>query len=161
VEGAEPEGGVRALGEGRRLDDADDRLAPVVQRDHGGERRQALDELFGPVHRVEDPLERGTRQARRVLLAEDAVVWTRRLDHLTLALLDVQVGARHVAAVGLLLDLEAVVQESANPTPRLVSERQRQVAEPGDVGWGDPTAEIDHDPIILTMSSPRCSIRAL
>src|SRR5207302_5466337 len=88
------------------------RRRPIpASRATGGsaERRDAIDELLGPVDRIQDPLERALGVCRRVLLADDAVVGEPASDELAEPTLDRVVDVRDQRCVGLRLDLEATL----------------------------------------------------
>src|SRR5207244_7670971 len=88
AERAEAGAGVDAKVERRVIDDADQRHASMVEGEHGAERRDAVDEFFGPVDRIDDPLKRAVRPRGRILLADDAVIGEPAVDQLARATLD-------------------------------------------------------------------------
>src|SRR5438552_18549662 len=65
-----------------------------------------MDELLGPVDRIQDPPERALGVCRRVLLADDAAVGEPASDELAETTLDRVVDVRDQRRVGLRLDLE-------------------------------------------------------
>ena len=103
---AEAIGGVHAQVEQRVVDDPDERCSLVVQAEDHAEVRDAVREVLGAVHRIENPLEGRVRVHRGKLLPEDAVLRELRADHLPQSLLHRHIDAGDEALVGLALYAE-------------------------------------------------------
>src|SRR3972149_5520912 len=79
---AEAIGGVHAQVEQRVVDDPDERCSLVVQAEDHAEVRDAVREILGAVHRIENPLKRRVGVYGGKLLAQDAVLRELRADQL-------------------------------------------------------------------------------
>ena len=102
--GARPLGADPAFAQGRAVDDADHRAAPVQQRDQTAEQRAPGDEGLGAVDGIENPDIFGVVALHAVFLAEDAVFRHRLGQDGPHRRLGAPIGDRDRAGIGLGVD---------------------------------------------------------
>src|SRR5262249_24030229 len=123
---AQPDAGVDEEVERRVIDDADQRRASMVEREHGAESRDAVDEFFGAIDRIDDPLKRAVGPRGRILVADDAVVGEPALDELAHSTLDRLIHLGDERPVGLRLHAEATFEGPRGDPARFVSQLDRR-----------------------------------
>jgi hypothetical protein len=102
--------GVVGVAQRRRLDDAGDQLAPVLQADERRPDRDAPHERAGAVDRVDDPAVAGRSRRVAVLLAEEPVAGERLFEARPKGQLRLAVGERDRRLVALGDDFEVGVE---------------------------------------------------
>ena len=136
------------------VDDADQLHVSMMEGQHGAERRDAVDELLGPVDGVHDPLERAVGPRGRILLADHAVVGEPASDELAQATLDRAIGLRDERGVGLRLHVEAALEGRLHDPARFVRQLDRRGMVALDVAGRDLRGRLSrHD--IASYSSSR------
>src|SRR5262249_52948830 len=98
----------------------------MVERENGAERWDAVDEFFGAVDRIDDPLKRAVGSRGRILLADDAVVGEPALDELAHSTLDRLIHLGDERPVGLRLHAEATFEGPRGDPARFVSQLDRR-----------------------------------
>src|SRR2546422_916760 len=134
AERAQPEAGVDAKVERGVVDDADQRHTSMVEGEHRPEGRDAMNEFFGPVDWIDDPLKRAVRPRGWILLADDAVIGEPAVDQLARATLDGLVDLGDEGRVRLCLHGEPAFERRRDDPARLVGQLDRRGVVALDVG---------------------------